>query len=127
MAESRALAEYAKGGTMPEDRKDQRPFARFLRAMFEGRVTELHICATRIIETGDGRKVAQLASLSVTAGSAQETFELSADSIMTPHIVPTLGLQMDRVDMLVPEPPKPLTIGQKIARTEERDVDTDGS
>ena len=112
---------------MPEDREDQRPFARFLRALFEGRVTALHIEAKSIIETGDGHKVAQLVRLSVTAGTTQETFELDAGSISTSHIIPTLGLQMDRVDMLVPKLPEPLTTGQKIARTEERDVDTDGS
>ena len=105
-----------------EQREDQRPFARFLRAMSEGRVTSLRIEGTGILEATDGRKVAQMASVSVMAGSTHEEFKLETVFVPLFHIVPTLGLQMDRVDMLVPKPPEPLTTGQKIAATEGADA-----
>lgn len=108
---------------MPEEMEKQDPFSRLLRAMFEGRVTSLRINGESAVETGDGRKIAQMVSISVMAGSTHEEFKLETIFVPLSHIVPTLGLQMDRVDMLVPKLPKPLTAGQKIDATEDPDAD----
>lgn len=99
--------------------EDQFPFSRFLRALLEGKVTGLSIEGEGIVETGDGRRVAQLVRLSVTAGTAHETFKLDVAPILSSNIIPVLGLQMDRVDMLIPDSP---TGGQKIDPTEGSDA-----
>jgi len=101
------------------DQESRDPFARFLRAMFEGRVTELHITGQACIETGDGRRVAQRVEVSVVAGRREEEFKLETTLALLSQVVPVLALHMDRVDMLIP--PKK-TVGQKIVATEEPDA-----
>jgi len=70
--------------------------------MFEGRVTELHIKGQSVIESGDGRRVPQTVMVAIVAGKGTESFDLVTSPCLLSHIVPNLGLHMDRVDMLVP-------------------------